>query len=310
MLTRQNLGGIWAAVPLEWNENYEFDVDTFRENTKRICENGAHAIYTTGSTGEFFAIDLDEFKTMVDAFVDVTKDYDIYTGVGTTAFNTREVLRMAEYCSRKGVDSIMPAFPCWIQLREDEQLKFLQDVCAVDPKMAVIHYNISRTKILYEGKDYKRVLPHLPKNFVGSKSTNPDYMYQYKLFKESPELVHFPGESCFVPNMMLGGKGIITVVYCMNPEFCVKWYNLCVEKQWNEAMRMQKIWNDYLLDIVWPTIERGYWDPAIDRAQVIAAGFLTGSNRLRPPYLPVPDDTIARMRKQMLKNYPELVYAK
>ena len=49
---------------------------------------------------------------------------------------------------------------------------------------------------------------------------------------------------------------------------------------------------------------------AIDRAQVIAAGFLTGSNRIREPYLPVPDEDIAKMRQQMLAKYPELVYDK
>ena len=110
MLTRENLHGIWAAVPLEWDENYNFNVDIFKENTKRICENGAHAIYTTGSTGEFYALDLEEFKIMVDAFVEVTSNYDINTGVGTTALNTREVIRMAEYCAEKGIASIMPAF--------------------------------------------------------------------------------------------------------------------------------------------------------------------------------------------------------
>lgn len=310
MLTRENLKGIWAAVPLEWDENYNFNVETFKENTRRLCENGAHAVYTTGSTGEFFAIDLEEFKVMVDAFAEVTKDYDIATGVGTTALNTREVIRMTEYCVEKKIDSVMPAFPPWIQLREDEQLKFLQDVCNVSPDIAIIHYNINRTKILYEGKDYKRVLPHLPKNFIGSKSTNSNFVYQYELIKESPELVHFPGESIFTPNMMIGGKGIITVAYCMNPPFCVDWYNACVNKDWDEALRFQKYWNDYLIDIVLPIVEKGYWDPAIDTAQVIAAGFLTGSNRLRAPYIPVPDETIAQMRVQMLEKYPDLVYDK
>jgi dihydrodipicolinate synthase/N-acetylneuraminate lyase len=297
-------------VPLEWDENYNFDVKTFKENTRRICEHGAHAVYTTGSTGEFFSIDLEEFKIMVDAFVEVTKDYDIFTGVGTTAFNTREVLRMAQYCADKKIDAVMPAFPCWLPLRQDECLKFLQAVCGVSPDLGVIHYNISRSKVLFEGKDYKRVLPDLPKNFLGSKSTNPDFVFQYKLIKESPELVHFPGESVFTPNMMFGGKGIISVVYCMNPDWCNKWYQVCVNKEWEEAIRMQKYWNDYLIDIVLPILEQGYLDPAIDRAQVIAAGFLTGSNRLRAPHSPVPDAIIADMRKQMLRDYPDLVYVK
>ena len=175
------------------------------------------------STGEFYTLDLAEFKLMVDTLTEVTKDYDIFTGVGTIALDTREVIRMAQYCSSKGIDAVMPAFPCWIPLRKDEQLKFLQDICAVDPKMAVIHYNIGRSKVLWEGSDYKNALPHLPDNFIGSKTTKPDYFYQYKLFKNSPELVHMCGGAFFVPGMMLGGKGIFTVIYGMNPQFSLEW---------------------------------------------------------------------------------------
>ena len=310
MLTRKNLKGIWAAVPLEWTHNDQLDLTVFQENTRRICETGAHAVYTTGSTGEFYALDFDEFRQMVDAFVEVTKDYDIHTGVGTTALNTRDVIRMVSYCAVKGVDAVMPAFPSWIELRDDECVAFLQAVCSVSRELGVIHYNIGRSKRLFSGSDYQKILPLLPENFLGSKSTSADFVYQSKLIRLSPELVHFPGESIFTPTMMIGGKGIITVAYCMNPSFCIRWYEACVQENWQEAIRMQKYWNDYLIDIVLPILEQGYLDPAIDRAQVIAAGFLQGSNRIRAPYSPVPDATIAEMRRLMIRDYPDLVYQK
>ena len=85
-------------------------------------------------------------------------------------------------------------------------------------------------------------------------------------------------------------------------------YKAAADGNWSEAMRMQHIWNSYLDDIAMPIIEEGYEDPAIDRAQFIASGFLKLSNRLRPPYSPVPNERIVWMRQQMLSKYPEMVY--
>src|SRR4028119_628450 len=65
-LTAEDVRGIWAGVTMSWNEDYSFDEATYAKNIERTIAAKAHGIYTTGSTGEFYAIGYDEFRHMVD----------------------------------------------------------------------------------------------------------------------------------------------------------------------------------------------------------------------------------------------------
>ncbi len=72
-LTRQNLHGIWVAIATPFDDHYCLDEAAFRENIRRLHAAGIHGIYTTDSDGEFYAIELDEFKRIVDVFADETQ---------------------------------------------------------------------------------------------------------------------------------------------------------------------------------------------------------------------------------------------
>ena len=64
-LTRGNLRGVWAAIATPFDEHDRFDEAVFRENIRRLYAAGVHGIYTTDSDGEFYAIELDEFRRIV-----------------------------------------------------------------------------------------------------------------------------------------------------------------------------------------------------------------------------------------------------
>ena len=65
-LTADEVRGIWAGVTMSWDEQFRFDEETYLKNVQRAASSGAHGLYTTGSTGEFYAIEYDEFRRMVD----------------------------------------------------------------------------------------------------------------------------------------------------------------------------------------------------------------------------------------------------
>ena len=70
-LTTDDVHGIWAGVTIPWDENDRFDEDTYAENIGRMIAARVHGIYTTGSTGEFYVLDDDEFRRMVDIEADL-----------------------------------------------------------------------------------------------------------------------------------------------------------------------------------------------------------------------------------------------
>jgi 4-hydroxy-tetrahydrodipicolinate synthase len=61
-LTTETLKGFWGGLPVPWTERDEIDEESLRENVRRTCEAGAHGVYTHGTTGEFYAQTLDEWK--------------------------------------------------------------------------------------------------------------------------------------------------------------------------------------------------------------------------------------------------------
>ena len=65
-LTAEALRGIWAGMTMSWDEQDRFDEVSYRTNTETMCKAGVHGIYTTGSTGEFYAIEFDEFRRPAD----------------------------------------------------------------------------------------------------------------------------------------------------------------------------------------------------------------------------------------------------
>jgi 4-hydroxy-tetrahydrodipicolinate synthase len=83
-LTRKNLHGVWAAVPTPFDEWGHFDPGVLRENVRRLHTAGVHGVYTTDSDGEFYAIELDEFRRIADTLADESRRLGIPTQMGVT----------------------------------------------------------------------------------------------------------------------------------------------------------------------------------------------------------------------------------
>ena len=67
-LTRENLHGVWLALTTPFTPDDRIDIDAVRENVRRCRAVGLHGVYTTDSDGEFYAIELDDFETLIEAF--------------------------------------------------------------------------------------------------------------------------------------------------------------------------------------------------------------------------------------------------
>ena len=101
MLAKEQLQGMWVSVPTEWDEQGHFDEKTFRDEIAMLIDAGAHGLYTTGSTGEFYALDWEEFQRVTDAFLAETAGR-IPAQVGANWFNTRDTIRRVRHARDRG----------------------------------------------------------------------------------------------------------------------------------------------------------------------------------------------------------------
>ena len=100
-LTSEEIHGIWAGITMSWDEDDRFDEESYRVNTEAMCRAGAHGIYTTGSTGEFYAVSDDEFRRMVDMQAEICGAHKMPLQIGCCSDSTAKTTRLLEYAAAK-----------------------------------------------------------------------------------------------------------------------------------------------------------------------------------------------------------------
>lgn len=311
-LTSEKLRGIWAGVTLSWDEQDRFDAESYRVNSEVLGKCGAHGIYTTGSTGEFYALDYDEFRRMVDIQTEICSKNRAPLQIGCCADSTREVIRLLEYAAGKpAVGAAQIVLPYWMELTNREVLQFFADLYRACPDMPLVHYNIPRAKRFLSGEDYQRILEIAP-SLIGVKYTFAGSHFgdlQDALLR-TPQLSYFVAENLLPSAMLLGARGSYSSLVCTNPAFMLTMYDHAANGRWPQAIAMQQTAARFFGAAAAFIAGRGEGaiDPVFDKGLSVASGCAVGSQRTRAPYLGWSDDTVEAMRDWLHQHYPQFIY--
>jgi dihydrodipicolinate synthase/N-acetylneuraminate lyase len=312
-LTGGTLHGIWAAVPMSWDEADQLDEASYRANIGRLCGAGVHGVYTSGSTGEFYALDFAEFRRMVDIQAEICGRLGIPLQIGCNADCTRKTLQLLEYAAGKPeVGAVQVVLPYWMELTDREMLRFFQDLHRACPEMPLVHYNVARAKRFLNGADYLRILDVAP-NLIGVKYTQAvnNFGALQEALRQTPQLAYFVQEKMLASAMMLGARGCYSALIATNPAFVLTLYEHAAAGRWPAAIAMQRQVDLFHADLFAFLAGRGEGriDPVIDKGLSIASGFAAGSQRTRAPYLGWADQTVQELRAWLQERYPQFVYA-
>lgn len=311
-LTKETLKGIWAAASLSWDEDYVLDKGLLRENLRRLVYAEPHGIYVFGSTCEFYAVDDNEFRQVVDILVEEVGPSGIPMQAGCNALATHQVIEKMKYVESAGVSGAQVAVPGWMRLSEQEVWQFFSDVSRAVPDFPLISYNTERTKWYLYGEHYRNILEVAP-NLLGIKwGGSVDFTFErfVEAMAMTPELAHFAGEPELMKALKAGAQGTYSAWVLMSPELTIKMFNLAEQGNWREAEAIHKHLKQAVDFIAEMHDERGLTssDPAWDKGRGVISGFLAGHQRNRPPYMGWPDEAIAEMRARFRERYPELMF--
>src|SRR5688500_2425043 len=84
--------GLWAAIPMPCDAAGRLDEAMFARNVDRLAAARVDGIYTTDADGEFYAIELEEFRTIAGAFACAMERVDCRAQVGVTWTNTQGII--------------------------------------------------------------------------------------------------------------------------------------------------------------------------------------------------------------------------
>lgn len=304
LLTAETLKGVWAFVATPWDEEDRFDEEVFRHDVAYQCRSGVHGLYTTCSSGEFFALEFEEFRRLVDVFLEEARAANMPHQIGCGWTDARGALRRVEYAVERGAEAIQMVFPYYIKLSVEEAIRFMEDVARASGAVPIIHYNTPHAKLTLDADDYRRLKERVP-TLIGTKLPRGEPLWFATVCERVPQLSHFTGEYTFVADFAGGARGIYSWLGVTNPRLAVEWYEACRTGDYNRAVAIQALVNRYKIHVKmgW----RAASDAAVNKADAAVNPNIHCNLRVRAPYVSCTQQDVERARAWAKQNFPELL---
>jgi 4-hydroxy-tetrahydrodipicolinate synthase len=305
MLTAAQFRGPWAGLPVPWTEDDCFDESTFRADVAACCRAGIPGVYTAGTSGEFYAMEFEEWLAVSRAAVQVCREHGTPVMLGCTATWTGGAVRRAAVAAELGADAIQVALPFWMEVADDQVIPFFAAVAAAAPGLAFSVYETQRAKkalTLAQHQALKEAIPAyaMVKANAGTMGVEPDGCAALSSFVSV-----FVGETQWAELAPLGAAGCCSATVYWNPGWVLRLWEAVERGDWDTVTRSSEplaALHAFLGERYAPL---GFTDTAYDRMGGRAFGFLKSSLRSRGPYISPTQEDVDDLRQWCLTHFPE-----
>lgn len=217
--------GIIPAMVTPLNEDESVNYDALRKHVDFLIENGVHAIFVIGTTGEFYALSHDEKKRIIQTAIEATdKRVPVYAGTG--GITTKEVIELTQMAEKEGVDAVSILTPMFISPSQDDLYRHYKTVAESTSLPIVLYNNVPRTGVNIAVKTVER-LSQID-NIIGIKdsSGNFDLTSEYiRVTRDNPYFHVIQGRDTHIlAGLMYGATAAIAATSNVAPKLVVSIY--------------------------------------------------------------------------------------
>jgi 4-hydroxy-tetrahydrodipicolinate synthase len=282
-----DLKGIYVSVISPFTNNYDLDIDGFKEHIRIINESDVQGMVIAGTNGEFSSLSTDERKSLYKSALDArARNKLVICNIGCES--TEETRKLAAYCKDIGADAVMITPPYFIFPSEDGIIRHFNTI-SKSADVPIILFNIPYLGHPNLHPDLVHKLTEI-KNIVGLKESD---LSIYQLFDQiglnGGRISVFSGLGAnFLPAMAAGARGLITTWPEFVPKIACSMYDLIERGDLKAAREMH-------LRIV--PLARSMGDASKIKAGFEMMGLPAGPPRL--PLLPATDEEKQRINKAL-----------
>jgi 4-hydroxy-tetrahydrodipicolinate synthase len=307
MLTRETFTGPWAGLPVPWTEDDRFDEATYRQDVARCCEAGVPGVYSGGTTGEFYAMELDEFRAVAKATVEESHARNVPAMVGCTSTYTLGAVRRASYAAEIGADAVQIALPFWMEMADHEVVPFYRAIADAIGDLPVSVYETRRAKKALTLEQHRAIKEAVP-SYLMVKSNANTLGHSVEGCRALSEFVNvFVGEDVLSKLGQAGARGSCSSLVYYNPRVILDLWRNVENEEWEAADAIcAKM--DKFFEAIGAYLEgRNLLDAAVDRLGGYAGGFLKCNLRSRGPYSAPTEADAEWQRNYYRENWPEML---
>ena len=307
MLTRETFVGPWAGLPVAWTDDDQFDEQTYRGDVARCCEAGVPGVYTGGTTGEFYAMELDEFKAVARATVEECHAHGTPAMVGCTSTCTLGAARRAAFAGEVGADAIQVALPYWMEVGDEQVVPFFEEVAAAAGGLPLSIYETTRSKKALTIDQHRAAKDAVPgylmvKANAGTVGATPEGCAALSEF-----INVFVSEARWAELGPLGACGCCSAMVYWNPRVVLGLWRQLERQDWASVEAACRRLGELHEFLVAAFVPKGFTDTAFDRTGGLASGFLKTSLRSRGPYPSPTQADVEALRGWYRGHFPEML---
>lgn len=307
MLGRDKLIGPWAGLPVAWRHDWVFDEGAYRANVVRTCRAGVPGVYTCGTSGEFYAMEMDEFKGVSRATIEECKNHDTPVLIGVTSTYTLGAQRRAAYAAELGADGVQVALPFWMELDDRDVIPFFVDVMSACPGLALTIYETTRCKKSLTLDQHRAIFEAIPA-YRAVKANGGTFGCTVEGCSALSEFVNvWVSEHRWSELGPHGAIGCASAMVYLNPRVILNMFDLLKQQKWEELQPWTDRVRRFTLEGLAPLTAKGFQDSAYDHVLGLVAGFLKMHPRSRGPYLSAIDEDVVQLREWLRANLPEFL---
>ncbi|HEY5315403.1 MAG TPA: dihydrodipicolinate synthase family protein, partial [Pirellulales bacterium] len=231
-LARATFVGPWAGLPVAWTEDDRFDEPVYRAAVSACCRAGVPGVYTAGTTGEFYAMELDEFQQIALATVEECRAAGVHAMIGVTSTYTLGAMRRAAYAARIGASAVQVALPFWMEVADGQIVPFVREVARAAEGLPLSIYETSRAKKRLTLDDHRRIKQAVPQ-YLMVKSTAGTLGATEDGCRQLSEWVNvFVGEHAWGRLGRAGAKGGCSSAVYWNPPLILALWQQVADRRW------------------------------------------------------------------------------
>ncbi|WP_320163641.1 4-hydroxy-tetrahydrodipicolinate synthase [uncultured Trichococcus sp.] len=234
-----DIKGIISANVTPMDANEDINEKELRNHVNRSLAAGVDGVFCLGTNGEAYALNKEEKKFVIEAFVDEVKGrVPVYAGTG--AATTRETIELSKIAESAGADVLSVVAPFFAAASQQEIYNHYEAV-AKSVNLPIVMYNIPARAGNAIAPETVQRLAQID-NIVGVKdsSGNFDNILQYIELTDPKEFAVLSGnDSLILWTLQAGGAGGITAVANLLPEIMVSIYSKFLEGDFQGAKAFQ-----------------------------------------------------------------------
>jgi dihydrodipicolinate synthase/N-acetylneuraminate lyase len=308
MLTRETFTGPWAGLPVAWTDDDRFDEAMYRADVARCCDAGVPGVYTGGTTGEFYAMEFDEFQAVTRATVEECHARGKPAMIGCSSTYNLGAARRAAYAAGLGADAIQVALPFWMEVGDTQIVPFFKEVVDASGGLPLSIYETTRAKRTLTVDQHRAIKDAVP-SYLTVKATA-GVGYTPVGCRALSEFVNvFVDESMFGELGRVGAKGSCSSVVYWNPRVILSLWQRVEQQDWASVdatcLQIGKLFEFLFSSDGFGS--RRFTDTAFDRLGGVTGGFLKCGLRSRGPYPSATPADAETLRVWYRKHFPEML---